>query len=126
MSCTTILLLLAAATSAEGNLMPWQTPALKSVTNYVKQVTTTSNSNGRRLSKLVSAECIEKCPDTMEFIMKMGEAGDMGDDMEKMMEVMCPFKDAIVCIATSPVCIDEGAEEQMAGLMAIPCLCACP
>merc|ERR1719379_1627989 len=62
----------------------------------------------------------------MEFIMKMGEAGDMGDDMEKMMEVMCPFKDAIVCIATSPVCIDEGAEEQMAGLMAIPCLCACP
>jgi hypothetical protein len=122
MSCTTISLLLAVATSAEGNLMPWQkTPALASL---MKQI---ADSNGRRLqSKWMDKDCSEACPDTMKFLTAVMEAGDISNDMAKMMEVMCPHEGTILCLASTPACIGKGEEQSAADMLVFPCACACP
>lgn len=127
MSFATIFGLLAVATSAEGNLVPWQkTPALAPL---VKQI---ADINGRRLqSKWGSPECTEKCPKAADLLMEMASLGQAGDDMNKIMEIMCPYADTVTCMETNvAVCTAAGEEQTMAGMTVFPCLCtlktACP
>lgn len=106
--------------------MPWQkTSALASL---VKQIT---DSNGRRLqANWATPDCLEACPKTMEFLTAMSSAGDMGDDMTKVIEAFCPHEEALTCLLTTPACVAEGEEESTASMSSIPCICglntACP
>jgi hypothetical protein len=119
----TTILLLASATTAEANVMPWQqTAGLKSV---VKQM---ADKHGRRLqAALMSAQCQEQCAGVMEMLTFLA-SGDMGEDppIEKVLEGLCPYKDTVGCVASTDVCKDEGSAELMAYLGLIPCLCDCP
>lgn len=120
MSRTTLFLVLAAATSAEGNVKPWQ--KIPDLASAVKQI---ADSTGRRLqAKWMSSECTEACPKTMDFLTVMGSV-DQSDEA-KMIEAMCPHTDAINCLASTAACQSEGEEELMNGLLAIECACACP
>lgn len=120
MSRTTLFLVLAAATSAEGNVKPWQ--KIPDLASAVKQI---ADTKGRRLqAKWMSSECTEACPKTMDFLTVMASV-DQSDEA-KMIEAMCPHTDAINCLSTTEACKSEGEEELMNGLLAIECACACP
>jgi hypothetical protein len=121
MGLNKIVLLLAVATSAEGNLMPWQkVPDLKSLVNQV-------DSNGRRLqAAMMSADCQAACPKIMDFLTALGSMGDAGDDMAKMIEAMCPHEATISCIGANDVCQDDGTAEMNELFGMIGCMCACP
>jgi hypothetical protein len=131
MSCITIVLLFAAATCAEGNLMPWQkAPALVSqgFASLKKQL---ADSNGRRLqSKWATPDCMEACPETMDFLTAMSSPENQevlsGDDGAAKMAVMCPHVATMTCLATTEACVAEGEEEYLESLEAVFCGCACP
>jgi hypothetical protein len=118
MGHTTIVLLLAAATSAQGNVMPWQKgSALQSV---VKRI---ADSKGRRLqAAMMSADCTTACPGVMDFITEVSQAsGDEGT-----MAAMCSHLATLTCIATNTVCQDEGSKEITDAAPMMGCACACP
>lgn len=118
MSLSTITLFLA-ATSAQANVMPWQTQKT-AVHGLAKHIT---DMKGRRLQMaLMSSECQEACPNVQEMIAAMSGAEEGAD----MVETYCPHLETLNCIAATKGCQDEGLESMMEAMATIPCFCACP
>jgi len=125
MSHSAIVLLFAAATFAEGNLMPWeQIPAV------VKQF---ADSNGRRLN----AACYDACPkakDMMESGFKCKETYVYQGE-ERCMEldfnnILCQHDEAISCMVKAKACQDESPKYDINANVTqwemLTCMCACP
>lgn len=116
MSLSTMILVLAAA-SAQGNLMPWQTPAVHSLAKHIADI------KGRRLqAALMSADCQAKCEGIADMIQAL--SGD--EDDADIGAVYCPHLQAMLCVQSTDACIDEGLKPLMEALAMVPCICACP
>lgn len=118
MSLSTITLFLA-ATSAQANVMPWQTQKT-AVHGLAKHIT---DMKGRRLQMaLMSDECKEACPKVMDTITAMSSAEEGAD----MVATYCPHLETLNCIAKTKGCQDAEVESMMEAMATIPCFCACP
>lgn len=90
---------------------------------------------GRRLQKIMSAECESKCPGVKDMVMEMMKAATEsttpmpeGMSVEEAvmmgMMAMCPYADTLVCAAENKECQDEEPKEEddPKGML---CMCKC-
>jgi len=138
MSHTTIILVLATATSAEGNLMLSQKPP--ALPFLGKQI---ADGNGRRLANgtqsrrlLVGPKCQEVCPeaknwhtaynDLIDELQKSGSDSFDPFGASKVAELACSHQASFDCVIESATCVDEMGVMIVQGFASHKCLCGCP